>query len=457
MVAVKRNWQAAAGGILSLLLTCCAAQAPSGPVSAPVQATPEPQRQAFDLPFEMISSPDLTSYGSGTAEGFYSVFPNEDGSRSLLYVDYASASQVYLCAQPNCEHNGGSCPAWIAPFGGTVTVAAGEKELFLLCNGYGGGVRIERADLNGENRREFFSLPGGTMVENAVASNGETLVLSVQESGLENDSVTQNSRLVAVDVNSGETCTLFSLRDHLPGEAPESFSMKFLGVTQEGFLLQAWVQEKYDTAGTEEEILQKMNEAFRTIIWQVPFDGAPPAKLFIWGAEEGKGIACENSFFFVARQQDGSFALKKLDQGKERTLCPDLRTLAPERDPGSFRLADVVLRGSVENKLLLNLLTKAYTAENGSIEAVYGGFAVDMDTGETAPLPLTNHYSATTVPVQVLDAHGPKLLVFANVSQTVDKAANALYLQRRMGLIDPQDYLNGRAEYQMIDSLRDFG
>ena len=159
----------------------------------------------------------------------------------------------------------------------------------------------------------------------------------------------------------------------------------------------------------------------------------------------------------VERQQDGRFALKKLDQGEERTLCPDLRALAPERDPESFRLADVVLRGSVENKLLLSLLTTAYTAENGNIEAVYGGFAVDADTGETTLLSLTNHYSATTVPVQVLDSHGPKLLIFADISETVDKAANALVQRRRMGLIDPQDYLNGRAAYQMVDSLREFG
>ena len=452
----KRGWAAAACA-LSLLLTCCAAPAPSGAMSAPeAQATPEPQRQAFDLPFEMVSSPDLTSYGSGTAEGFYSVFSNEDGSRSLLYVDYASASQVYLCAQPNCEHNSESCPAWIAPFSGMVTVAAGEKELFLLCNGYGGGVRIERADLNGENRRELLSLPGGMMAENAVASNGGFLVISVQESVQNDDSVLQEHRLLAVDVNSGETRSIFSLREHLPGEEPEACSMKFLGVTHEGFLVQASVQEKYDTTGTEEEVFQKMDDAFRTVIWQVPFDGAPPAELFTWGAEEGKGIACENGFFFVELQKDGSYALKKLDRGKESTLCPDLRALAPERDPETFRLADMVLRGGVENKLLLNLLTEAYTAENGNIEAVYGGFAVDMDTGEAAPLSLTNHYSATTVPVQVLDAHGPKLLVFAEISETVDKAANALVHRRRMGLIDPQDYLNGRAEYQMIDSLRDF-
>ena len=57
----KRGWAAAACA-LSLLLTCCAAPAPSGAESAPeAQATPEPQRQAFDLPFEMVSSPDLTA------------------------------------------------------------------------------------------------------------------------------------------------------------------------------------------------------------------------------------------------------------------------------------------------------------------------------------------------------------------------------------------------------------
>ena len=122
----------------------------------------------------------------------------------------------------------------------------------------------------------------------------------------------------------------------------------------------------------------------------------------------------------------------------------------------SALVADVVLRGSVGNKLLMNFLTRAYLAENGNIEAVYGGFAVDMDTGEITSLPLTNYYAATTVPVQVLDTHGPKLLVFAQIEQTVDPVKNMLSLRRRMGLIAPEDYLAGRAEYQMVQSLRDF-
>ena len=220
---MNKKCKIAAACALSLLLTCCAASVPFVSSGAPApEETPLPQ-PAFELPFEMISSADQTSYGSGTPEGFYSAFLNEDGSRNLLYVDYASASQVYLCSQPNCEHNSESCPAWIAPFGGTVTMAASETELFLVYNGYGGGVRIERAGLNGENRRELLSLPGGAMAENAVAFNGRFLALSLRESGMENDGVMQNDRLVAVDVNGGEPRTLFFLRDHRPESGSEAF------------------------------------------------------------------------------------------------------------------------------------------------------------------------------------------------------------------------------------------
>lgn len=80
--------RAAAACLASLLLTCCAAPTSSGAASAPLGKEPaEPRQEAFELPFEMICSPDLTSYGGGNAEGFYSVFPNEDDSRNILYVD----------------------------------------------------------------------------------------------------------------------------------------------------------------------------------------------------------------------------------------------------------------------------------------------------------------------------------------------------------------------------------
>ena len=449
--------RAAAACLASLLLTCCAAPASSGAASAPLGKEPAELRQeAFELPFEMICSPDLTSYGSGNAEGFYSVFPNEDDSRNILYVDYATASQVYLCAQPNCEHNSENCPSWIAPFGGTVTAAACEDELFLFYNGYGGGTRIERADLNGENRRTLLTLPCNVQAQNAVAFNGEFLVFALHESDNADGVLTRTDRLVAADVNGGDLRTLFSLEEHLPEEEVESFWMNFMGVTDEGFLLQTWTLLKYDSAATGEQLIQNMEEATRTAFYQVPFDGGAPEELLYLEQGECEAAACGGALFCVVPQPDGSLALKRMEKGAERTLCPDLRTLAPERDPADIGMADVVLRGSVGNKLLMNFLTRAYLAENGNIEAVYSGFAVDMDTGEITSLPLTNYYAATTVPVQVLDTHGPKLLVFAQIEQTVDPVKNMLSLRRRMGLIAPEDYLAGRTEYQMVQSLRDF-
>ena len=106
----KRGWAAAACA-LSLLLTCCAAPAPSGAESAPeAQATPEPQRQAFDLPFEMVSSPDLTSYGSGTAEGSTLLWDELRAFQGLDEKDLQNSVMVaqYLEVQERMNRTGGS-------------------------------------------------------------------------------------------------------------------------------------------------------------------------------------------------------------------------------------------------------------------------------------------------------------------------------------------------------------
>ena len=66
----------------------------------------------------------------GRRRGFYSVVSNEDQSKNLMYIDYASKKQVYLCDQPNCTHDSEQCNSWIAPCGGTVVPVVGRIVFF---------------------------------------------------------------------------------------------------------------------------------------------------------------------------------------------------------------------------------------------------------------------------------------------------------------------------------------
>lgn len=63
---------------------------------------------------------------------------------------------VYLCNQPNCEHDSEKCTAWVAPFEGSVTPVATENNLFLIYSGTTQNAKIEQMGLNGENKKIIF-------------------------------------------------------------------------------------------------------------------------------------------------------------------------------------------------------------------------------------------------------------------------------------------------------------
>ena len=85
---------------MPFLFLCGCAVSASSQVQATTSKDLETEYTLSGESFQMISSFDPTSYGSGNQKGFYSVFLNDDGSSNIMYTDYATQTQVYLCAKP---------------------------------------------------------------------------------------------------------------------------------------------------------------------------------------------------------------------------------------------------------------------------------------------------------------------------------------------------------------------
>lgn len=129
--------------ILAMLFCACSAQSNSENVSqtgaqtnqnAPSATAEENANRAWNATgaFHMALPCDITVYGSGNDAGFYEVFTNDDTSKNIMYTDYATQSQIYLCSAPSCAHDNESCTTWIKPMGGTVYPVALNAGLALL-------------------------------------------------------------------------------------------------------------------------------------------------------------------------------------------------------------------------------------------------------------------------------------------------------------------------------------
>ena len=56
--------------------------------------------------------------GYASNEGYYRFVAGKNGMNHLMYTDFSSAQEVYLCNQPNCEHKDSACTAVFPTFMG---------------------------------------------------------------------------------------------------------------------------------------------------------------------------------------------------------------------------------------------------------------------------------------------------------------------------------------------------
>lgn len=70
-----------------------------------------------DIQLEMLtrSSSGNPRYNSFTDDGYYEVMDRVSvGGRNIMYTDFATGKQIYLCNRPECYHNDESCPSYFS-------------------------------------------------------------------------------------------------------------------------------------------------------------------------------------------------------------------------------------------------------------------------------------------------------------------------------------------------------
>ncbi len=410
----------------------------------------------------MISSFDPTSYGSGNQKGFYSVFLNDDGSSNIMYTDYATQTQVYLCAKPNCEHDSDACTSWIAPFAGTIVPAATEKDLFLIYSSREERPKIERLELNGENPTTVFSLPDGAKIQNAVAASDTTLIVQIEQYENDGQNIKSNCYLAAISWETGKISVVFSLNDELEQLKNKKFqasSMLFYGATSDALIVETIVQFDYEVDMNDvDKSFENLNKALEHTVYKIPLDGSEPSPILSYSNGQCVGRAFPDGFFYVEESKNHTISMKKILTSTEehQLLIENLSEALFTENAEQLNVEDIVFRNYVDGHLLFNVLTDQYISNNGNIELVFSGFAIDVETGVLKQINLTNYYNATTVPVDIIAKCGDDLLVFADITQSSGENKNSRLIERKIALITTEDYLDSKPNYRMIDTLRNF-
>lgn len=165
----------------------------------------------------------------GTDEGFYfyknhhSSDPEQDSYSNVMYIDYATNKQVYLCNKINCSHNDMSCTSFI-PNGNEQGIFTYGDKLYWLSdifseNGESEGPGLIVSDLDGSNRKTLYQLESGTnWLRDFVIGDGvlyaDVMFMEASDSGDGQQFLSgsnNNSRIVAIDLNSGKSKIVHNL------------------------------------------------------------------------------------------------------------------------------------------------------------------------------------------------------------------------------------------------------
>ncbi|MFR3381900.1 MAG: hypothetical protein ACLTSY_11810 [Subdoligranulum sp.] len=144
---------------------------------------------------------DGWNYGGSGSDGFYYVSSSvrDDGSANLMYLDYATMERIYLCNQPNCNHDTEACTSYLPYSAGGILPCVIGQNLVLV---FPGNVHasadtsstvmphLEVMGLDGSNRKTTFTFESNQQINRPLVTDGTNIYCEL-------DTATEDGQLKA--------------------------------------------------------------------------------------------------------------------------------------------------------------------------------------------------------------------------------------------------------------------
>lgn len=208
--------------IPALLFGCTS---PNANTTAQKENTPSSQGVAQEdatqdtVTLTPLQRSDGWNYGGSGNDGFYYVNPSmrDDDSTNLMYLDYATMKKIFLCNQPNCNHDTEACTSYLPYSAGGILACVIGNQIVLV---FPGNVyvstdtsstvmpHLEVMGLDGSDRKTTFTFESNQQINRPLVTDGTNIYCEL-------DTATEDGQLKAelVRINpiTGTKDTLCSL------------------------------------------------------------------------------------------------------------------------------------------------------------------------------------------------------------------------------------------------------
>lgn len=385
-----------------------------------------------------------------TDEGFYYLTEKEtelaDGSYAphLMYMDYASCQEVYLCSDSSCQHNTEDCTSVLkgaslegrifiwneylyfldrdSDTGGTViTDLTGETDIEAEQAG------LYRMNLDGSSRELVYQFEAGATVEDLALGGNEGIYFVTKKLGSSRgDSgtyvTTSERKLICLDPDAGNAKTVCSL------DFGDGRNWEVIGCGGNRVVLEAY---QYPDGMTDEEASALDSDQYMEVLKNSSIayaalnpDTGEKKELLTQSGRETVSELVLGGYLYTSSQSGDDIVKTDLVTGEQSILC-------------SFP----------ENYLYQTLGNLLCCVSYDSMEDG-GYYFVNPDTGEISRCSLTNQ--SLDFPLDLMAVTGDRVLAVYDYEYT-DLGDGSYEINRyQYGLIDLEDLMNSTADFTPV-------
>lgn len=370
----------------------------------------------------------------------------------LMYMDFASGCETYLCSTAGCKHDSPDCPSVFLyddfPPSTTIPFAVGDH-LYILSREYdydgsfsqgvitigGDGTSVEsspavlyRANLDGTERKKIFTFDAALTLEDKVIGNDKgiyviTKKLSADKDGSQTYTTSSERKLMFLDFASlslSEICSM-DFGDHI--------SWKVIGCSQSEFLLCGidFGRELSRDETWDDDVYKELYTNSYEVYALLSRDGGKPKEIArLSNKYENSAALLGNSLYLSSRENQNIEALD-IKTGEKITLC------------------------TLPQNLIMDTLGDRLCCREWNLSEDPVWYFVDTKTGEITHSPLKIPCNGWSVDFRGETAHD--VLFIYDYDATDHKDGSYSIHQYKYALISKDDLFAGKTYYREIEMI----
>ena len=381
----------------------------------------------------------LTEEASELADGSY--------APHLMYMDYATCQEVYLCSDSSCRHDTEDCTSVLAGASSDGRIFIWDGYLYFLdrplasrgtviFNAIGesdGGTEADQAelyrmDLDGTGRERIYSFEADATVEDIAFGGKDGLYFITKKLGASKSSsgtytTTSDRQLICLDPDTGKAHAVCSL------DFGDGLNWEAVGCSEDQVILKAY---RYPDGMTDEDVSGLDEGSYLDILrdTQIVYTAlnlSTGENTQLYSQPAGDNSASEavlGGFLYTSSSASQDIAKVDLSTGEVSTLC------------------------SMSTNYIYGTLGNLLCCTSQDMTADYGYYLADTETGKVTYCSLTN--KALGWQLEFLATTGDRVLTVYDYEYT-DLGNNSYDITRyQYGLITMEDLMNSVADYKPI-------